>query len=634
MNRKKRILKPNQSHNEDHEGRSNMPSNLGGTFDLQQHHQSTNICSNKVLNQSMLNTKIDDKTRKKGKSIVLDKSLNNEVLSYNDLPYAQLDHSVPHKQIPYNQNHLSSHVAGTNINMLLNRTPIRASQKISSNSLISNAMINHPPSQVKPYVLNYQPIYIPTPSNVLNHLPNNHINRSPLSDITSGKMSSINQTNQANVSLIAASQNSMQIKKKPGRPRKTYVPMTPSNVCLSVPTTHLHQPPLSDITSSTLSRLNQILSTSNTFESRVMTPSNVVRHVPTTHLQQSPLSDITSSTLSGFNKNVDTSNNVNFGRPRKHKITSSTITSDTIKKPRGRPRKTQQPSEPLIDATYAVHSNLHSSSTQVDASKTKPRSRFKNKTPVQFDIGSPTIRQKTTDTDATTLRKGKAVENIPQIDLSDEGYEDEDGYTERIEGISKDYLDFGDPTEQCDKCGALLWLAESKRGSNNAKDGDAFSICCGRGKVKLPVAKNSPPTLLTNLQLTDTQRYNICLMYIEEKLLSCGKSLKDIVNMPYPNDEFTMEEVEFHQEMLIPDSDDHVGAIIKDTYENWEDNLWDPLYFQDRAILAPTHEQVDKINDRMMSKLQGREKVCYSSDSVSDIDVDFNYDESRPTAGP
>ena len=90
-------------------------------------------------------------------------------------------------------------------------------------------------------------------------------------------------------------------------------------------------------------------------------------------------------------------------------------------------------------------------------------------------------------------------------------------------------------------------------------------------------------------------------------------------------------EVEFPEEMLIPDSDDHVGAIIKDTYENWEDNLWDPLYFQDRAILAPTHEEVDKINDRMMSKLEGREKVCYSSDSVSDIDVDFNYDESLYT---
>ncbi|GKC65958.1 RNA polymerase II transcription factor B subunit 4 [Tanacetum coccineum] len=44
-----------------------------------------------------------------------------------------------------------------------------------------------------------------------------------------------------------------------------------------------------------------------------------------------------------------------------------------------------------------------------------------------------------------------------------------------------------------------------------------------------------------DLQLSDTQRYNICLTYIEEKLLNNSKSLKNIVNMPYPNDEFTME---------------------------------------------------------------------------------------------
>ena len=52
------------------------------------------------------------------------------------------------------------------------------------------------------------------------------------------------------------------------------------------------------------------------------------------------------------------------------------------------------------------------------------------------EIGSPIIRQRTSDTDATTLRKGKSVANIPQIDLSDGNSEDEYGYTERIQGIS------------------------------------------------------------------------------------------------------------------------------------------------------------------------------------------------------
>ena len=87
-------------------------------------------------------------------------------------------------------------------------------------------------------------------------------------------------------------------------------------------------------------------------------------------------------------------------------------------------------------------------------------------------------------------------------------------------------------------------------------------------------------------------------------------------------------EVVFPNEMLIPNSNNHVESIIKETYEDWEQHLWEPSYFQDRAILAPTHEEVEKINSSMMSKLEGEEKVYYSSDTVSDIDVDFNYNES------
>lgn len=55
------------------------------------------------------------------------------------------------------------------------------------------------------------------------------------------------------------------------------------------------------------------------------------------------------------------------------------------------------------------------------------------------------------------------------------------------------------------------------------------------------------------------------------------------------------------------------------------------IIFSRSSYLAPTHEYVDKLNDRMMSQLQGREKVCYSSNSMLDIDVDFNYDESLYT---
>ncbi|GKD34678.1 ATP-dependent DNA helicase PIF1-like protein [Tanacetum coccineum] len=47
--------------------------------------------------------------------------------------------------------------------------------------------------------------------------------------------------------------------------------------------------------------------------------------------------------------------------------------------------------------------------------------------------------------------------------------------------------------------------------------------------------------LYTELELSDTQRYNICLTNIEDALLSNSKSMKNIVNMPFPDARFTME---------------------------------------------------------------------------------------------
>ncbi|XP_012835593.1 PREDICTED: ATP-dependent DNA helicase PIF1-like [Erythranthe guttata] len=45
-------------------------------------------------------------------------------------------------------------------------------------------------------------------------------------------------------------------------------------------------------------------------------------------------------------------------------------------------------------------------------------------------------------------------------------------------------------------------------------------------------------------------------------------------------------------------------------------NMYDPDYFQGRAILAPTNECVEFVNDHLMSLLLGEEKVYLSSDSM------------------
>ncbi|GJZ34947.1 putative PIF1 DNA helicase/replication protein A1-like protein [Tanacetum coccineum] len=53
-------------------------------------------------------------------------------------------------------------------------------------------------------------------------------------------------------------------------------------------------------------------------------------------------------------------------------------------------------------------------------------------------------------------------------------------------GISKDYIDHGDPTFPCESCGALLWHAETLRRATDALD-ESNSICCSRGKVTLGI---------------------------------------------------------------------------------------------------------------------------------------------------
>ncbi|GJV39781.1 ATP-dependent DNA helicase PIF1-like protein [Tanacetum coccineum] len=86
--------------------------------------------------------------------------------------------------------------------------------------------------------------------------------------------------------------------------------------------------------------------------------------------------------------------------------------------------------------------------------------------------------------------------------------------------------------------------------------------------------------------------------------------------------------VEFPDDMLILESDDHIGSIIHKTYPGLLQNIYDPDYFQERAILAPTHELVDMINDRMLSLIHRDEKTYNSSNTVGVADVDTNFNET------
>ncbi|XP_071694482.1 uncharacterized protein [Rutidosis leptorrhynchoides] len=85
-------------------------------------------------------------------------------------------------------------------------------------------------------------------------------------------------------------------------------------------------------------------------------------------------------------------------------------------------------------------------------------------------------------------------------------------------------------------------------------------------------------------------------------------------------------DIEIPQDLLITDSVDPIGSMISTIYPEYLLNLANLQYYQQRVILAPTHEVVDIINDRMMHCLEGEERSYLSSDSIcaSQRDTDFN----------
>ncbi|XP_057744719.1 uncharacterized protein LOC130962534 [Arachis stenosperma] len=87
--------------------------------------------------------------------------------------------------------------------------------------------------------------------------------------------------------------------------------------------------------------------------------------------------------------------------------------------------------------------------------------------------------------------------------------------------------------------------------------------------------------------------------------------------------------VQIPNEFLIFPSDNPIDDIINAIYPDIVRNFDDTDFFQDRAILAPTVEIVEEINDHIVQLLPGTEKEHLSADSICgsdaycDVDVDW-----------
>ncbi|KAI3729501.1 hypothetical protein L6452_18161 [Arctium lappa] len=74
--------------------------------------------------------------------------------------------------------------------------------------------------------------------------------------------------------------------------------------------------------------------------------------------------------------------------------------------------------------------------------------------------------------------------------------------------------------------------------------------------------------------------------------------------------------IDIPDELLITDSTDLITALIEFVYPSILVDVKNSSYFQERAILAPKHEVVQDINDRLLSLFPGDEKDYLSSDSL------------------
>nr|GFA50820.1 hypothetical protein [Tanacetum cinerariifolium] len=86
--------------------------------------------------------------------------------------------------------------------------------------------------------------------------------------------------------------------------------------------------------------------------------------------------------------------------------------------------------------------------------------------------------------------------------------------------------------------------------------------------------------------------------------------------------------IDVPEELLIDAVDDPVTSIIDFNYPNLLNNINNPSYFQEKAILAPTNEVMDTINDHLLNKFPGEEMVHLSCDSIDKIERGSAIDEA------
>ncbi|XP_021314345.1 uncharacterized protein LOC8075683 isoform X2 [Sorghum bicolor] len=75
--------------------------------------------------------------------------------------------------------------------------------------------------------------------------------------------------------------------------------------------------------------------------------------------------------------------------------------------------------------------------------------------------------------------------------------------------------------------------------------------------------------------------------------------------------------IKIPRDLLLTTTDDNLSSIVAAVYPNLLENYIDDTYLKERAILAPTNDIAEKVNEYIVSLLPGNTREYLSSDSIS-----------------
>ena len=75
-------------------------------------------------------------------------------------------------------------------------------------------------------------------------------------------------------------------------------------------------------------------------------------------------------------------------------------------------------------------------------------------------------------------------------------------------------------------------------------------------------------------------------------------------------------------DLLIPESETPLLSLVKFVYGGLIENIMNPGFFDDGAIVCPTIDSVEQVNDFILSLIPGEEQIYLSSDTPCQSDDD------------